>query len=148
METADKVVKDWLIEREQALRVMYPGNSSFSLANSIEHKFQVETDGVKLELSLNNYAKFLHFGVNGMLKSWGSKYSFKSIYPSKSMADSIGSSMRLNNESIKYAIATNVKKKGIKPTRFMDKVFSDAAYNDLQDKLAEVYLKKITIETV
>lgn len=107
----------------------------------------IEINGSRMELDVEiaSTYKFLNDGVKGV-KSGTGKYSFKNIHPSKKMALAILKWIKTrrvvtkykaisNNEkknkkiqklshgsdsqkSLAYAIATNIKKKGIRPTKF------------------------------
>ena len=108
----------------------------------------LQTNATKMSIDvqiLGTY-KFLNEGVKGV-ESGAGKYAFKTIYPNKKMAGEIKKWLRVRrivskyapiskteakNKKIKklvdsadgkltglsYAIATNIKKKGIKPTYF------------------------------
>lgn len=103
----------------------------------------------ELDIEIASTYKFLDQGVRGV-ESGAGKYKFKTKYPSAKMAKAIRAWLRVRkvatkykaisknerkNQRIKklvkskdglltglsYAIATNIKKKGIKPTKFFSK---------------------------
>ena len=103
----------------------------------------------ELDIEIASTYKFLDQGVRGVESGTG-KYKFKTKYPSAKMAKAIRAWLRVRkvatkykaisknerkNQRIKklvkskdglltglsYAIATNIKKKGIKPTKFFSK---------------------------
>jgi hypothetical protein len=81
---------------------------------------------------------FIDAGVNGLEQSHSSPYSFKTPYGSKAMAESIrewipsaGVQLPSDNPYIKtfdqlsWAIASGVKKKGLKPKPFIEESFGE-----------------------
>lgn len=110
---------------------------------------QTNATKMQIDISVASTYKFLNDGVRGV-KSGTGKYQFKTIKPSAKMAKAIRAWLRVRkvatkykaiskterkNQRIKklvnsadgklnalsYAIATNIKKKGIKPTKFFTK---------------------------
>lgn len=103
------------------------------------YTFQIEGAG---------YADFVDKGVDGTKVSYGSPYKFKSSRPSRSHAEAIlkwipvaGLMLSPAHPQIKtykqmsWAIATAVKKHGIKPTPFMDNAFGPEYEQSLSDAL-------------
>jgi len=112
----------------------------------------IEIDGSRMTLDivlLDRY-KFINEGVNGVEKSQGSQYSFKTIRPSIGMKNSIKAWIRKrgkramkykaiskterkdqkikrmrsgadSQDGLAWAVSTSVKKKGIKKTKFFTK---------------------------
>lgn len=143
-------------------------------ASSMKAK-DIQVNGTKLELDieiLSTY-KFLNDGVKGVNGGTG-KYSFKSIHPSKKMATALLKWARKRsiatkykaiskgekkNQSIKkmvkqadnykslaYAMATNIKKKGIRPTKFFSKAIAEGEKQ--KSKLFSKALRLDIIETL
>lgn len=108
--------------------------------------------GTTITVSANDYWKYINDGVNGVNRNVGGAYSFKTLKPSIQMAKSIegwagrrsiGNSS--NIKSISYAIATKVKRDGISPTHFVDKVITDEFINEISDRLSEEFGKKLIL---
>lgn len=103
--------------------------ASGRLKASFSPSFTISAGGVVAEVTASEYADFIDKGVDGLEVKHGSPYSFRTPYPSRKMADAIRSWIPERGvtlpagypsyESLSYAIATNVKKKGIKPAHFM-----------------------------
>lgn len=134
----------------------------------------VFTNATKLQvdISIDSTYKFLDQGVKGVEGGTG-KYQFKTKYPNKKMALSILKWLRKRgvatkykaiskterkNQRIKnmvkksdnlkgmaYAISTNIKKKGIKPTKFFTKAV-EATKREQKKRFADA-LKLDIIET-
>ena len=133
---------------------------------------QTNASKLQVDISIDSTYKFLDQGVKGVEGGTG-KFSFKSKYPSKKMALAILKWMRKRgvatkykaiskterkNQRIKslikksdnlkglaYAISTNIKKKGIKPTKFFTKAI-EATKKEQKKRFAEA-LKVDIIET-
>jgi hypothetical protein len=90
---------------------------------------------VVFEVVAEDYADFVNKGVDGLEVKHGSPFSFRTPHPSQRMADSIRQWIPERGvtlppgistyEALSYAIATNVKKKGIRPTPFIQDNFSE-----------------------
>jgi hypothetical protein len=133
---------------------------------------QTNASKLQVDISIDSTYKFLDQGVKGVEGGTG-KFSFKSKYPSKKMALAILKWMRkrgvatkykaiskteVKNQRIKrmvkesnnlkgmaYAISTNIKKKGIKPTKFFTKAI-EATKKEQKKRFADA-LKLDIIET-
>lgn len=135
----------------------------------------VQGTNYELDIEIASTYKFLNDGVKGTQAGTG-KYSFKTNKVSKKMAKAIlawmkvrslsgktkykavskneAKNKRLNKvlseaksrESLSYAIATNIKKKGIKRTRFFSKAIESAKRE--QKKLFAEALKLDIIESL
>lgn len=123
------------------------------LSQSIAPEIISDENGVTLKITANNYWKFVNDGVNGVLRNVSGKYNFKTPFPNRKMAASIqdymgrrGISDAANFKSVSYAIATKVKKYGIEPTHFVDKVMTDEFINTISTQLADEFEKQITIK--
>ena len=123
-----------------------------NLAQSISPSLIVTRNGVSMELSLADYYDFVDKGVNGMQGNQGSIYSYKTARPSKKHAQAIAewitdagidfkgrgsdnyAKARLNAA---YAMATSIKKKGLKPKPFFDKNINQARVEDLSQRILD-----------
>jgi hypothetical protein len=120
-------------------------SASGSLSQSIETQAKGTGEGIQVSLIMNDYWKFQNKGVSGVINKFNSPYSFKTIKPSKGMVDSMMQTkwagfrgLRPQNGDLKgmlYAISVNVKKKGIEPTYFYDKVINDKSLEELEQKI-------------
>jgi hypothetical protein len=134
---------------------------------------QGTTMGIDIEIN-SNY-KFIDQGVKGVQSGKG-KYQFKTIHPSRKMMKAIlkwaktralggktkykavskqeRKNKRINKivsnakkrESMAYGMATNIKKKGIKPTYFFSKAIKST--KDLQKEKYSEALKLDIIESL
>lgn len=150
------------------------GNTATGQTASSMKASDVFTNATKLQvdISIDSTYKFLDQGVKGVESGKG-KYQFKTIYPNKKMALAILKWVRKRgiatkykaiskterkNQRIKrmikksdnlkgmaYAISTNIKKKGIKPTYFFSKAI-EATKKEQKKRFAEA-LKLDIIET-
>ena len=150
------------------------GNTATGQTASSMKASDVFTNATKLQvdISIDSTYKFLDQGVKGVESGKG-KYQFKTIYPNKKMALAILKWVRKRgiatkykaiskterkNQRIKrmikksdnlkgmaYAISTNIKKKGIKPTYFFSKAIESTKKE--QKKVYAEALKLDIIET-
>lgn len=150
------------------------GNTATGQTASSMKASDVKTNATKLQvdISIDSTYKFLDQGVKGVEGGTG-KYQFKTKYPNKKMALAILKWVRKRgiatkykaiskterkNQRIKrmikksdnlkgmaYAISTNIKKKGIKPTKFFTKAI-EATKKEQKKRFAEA-LKLDIIET-
>lgn len=138
------------------------------------HQSELMTNAsrMQIDITLNKDYVFINDGVKGTEGGQG-KYAFKNSHPNKKMALAIMKWIRVRrvatkykalsktekkNQSIKklsnkadsqkslaYAIATNIKKKGIKPTKFFTKAV-EATRKEQKKRFADA-LKLDIIET-
>lgn len=149
------------------------GNTATGQTASSMKAVNVQVTGTKasLDIEILDTYKFLDQGVKGTQGGRG-KYAFKTSYPNAKMAAEIRAWLRVRkvatkykavsanerkNKRIKklvqskkgkltalsYAIATNIKKKGIKPTRF----FSDAV-KATEKRAKVVYAEAIKLDII
>lgn len=98
---------------------------------------QISEDGFTLvNFEMNDYGFFQDEGVNGKLKQYGSRFSFKDkMPPIKPLAewakkknirlrDDKGKFKKGNFNTIGFLIARSIFKKGIKPSLFFTKAFN------------------------
>ena len=133
---------------------------------------QTNASRMQIDISILKTYKFLNDGVKGVEGGRG-KYQFKNKYPNKKMANALMRWLRVrkiatkykaiskteeknqriksiakesdSQKSLAYAIATNIKKKGIKPTYFFTKAINVAKKE--QRRLLSDALKIDIIET-
>ena len=128
------------------------GDQNSILSQSIVSKVTSSSENVDLVITANDYWDFVNSGVNGVKKNVGGKYNFKTPYPSKKMTESIqvwqsnrGIGHAKNFKSVSYAIATKVKRDGIEPNYFVDKVLSDEFIKNIENELAKEFKKSLTL---
>lgn len=124
------------LQEEQAV-------STGNLTSTARQDISVQSGVLQIDVLLEDYYKFVDEGVNGLINSWGSKFSFKSRNPSRKMVDEIeawlkragasatnvkksvskkegiGLSFANASRSKAFAVAASIKRKGIKPTKFL-----------------------------
>lgn len=111
----------------------------------------------KVVVNADETASYVDRGVMGVNGSpFESPYSFKTARPSKAMVDAIqkwipfkgyGLPQGINSfKSFSYAIATNVKKRGIKPTGFISDVFNDESVESLSSLVLKTMSKEILFQ--
>jgi hypothetical protein len=90
------------------------------LSESIEYTLgQNKQTGITLAFVMEDYGKFVDKGVNGVERRRGSPYSFKKLTVGGKMLQQIGRWKKLKGiKASEWAIAKNIKKKGIAPTQF------------------------------
>lgn len=121
-------------------------NATSALSNSIGGlPVKIGQDGVEIQISAEDYFKFIDEGVNGLEQNQSSPYSFKTLGVPDSMVNGIKSSwigarglplfpqFRSFDEQA-YAIAVSVKKKGIKAKNILDGVEKE---NKLEQRIAD-----------
>ena len=123
-----------------------------ALANSFGGlPVKVTDDGGEIRIEALDYFKFVDQGVDGVEQKHGSPFSFKTIAP-PSIAGL--NSIRLyvaakvipaipDIDSITYAVAISIKKKGIRPKHIIDNVFAGG----LLDRMAESYANAMETAT-
>ena len=121
-------------------------NATSALSNSIGGlPVKISQDEVEIQISAEDYFKFIDEGVNGLDQTQSSPYSFKTLGVPDSMVNGIKNSWiggrRLplfpkfkNFDEQAYAIAVNVKKKGIKGKKILDGI---ELQNNLSQRMAD-----------
>jgi hypothetical protein len=170
-----QVLKDWAETRiavaiEALISGYPPHEATGSLAQSIAFQFNNDTE-LSLEFLMNYYWDFVNSGVNGVERSYGAPYSFKTINPSPTMVDAIQGVGGLDgwirakniksltytnqfNETITeelvtdddfrgaaYVFARAIKKKGIEGNHFIDIAFSEEAMVELEEQILDEFEK-------
>jgi hypothetical protein len=95
------------------------------------------TGALSFEIQADDYYKFVDQGVNGIAQNQGSAFSFKTPFVSYNMAKAIQEWKGLDM-SHAFAIATNIKHRGLKPKHITDSVITDDLLNRIANDLAEV----------
>lgn len=134
-----KIVQDILLKR-----------GTGSLGQSVA-PMPIKQDGDKyvIEITADDYADFVDKGVNGLIQSHASPYSFRTPFPSRGMISSLMDWNKTTGrtvpdqahpgiksyEQLAFATARNVKKYGIKPSHFMEKAFGEESEKELAQAL-------------
>jgi hypothetical protein len=95
------------------------------------------TGALSFEIQADDYYKFVDQGVNGIAQNQGSAFSFKTPFVSYNMAKAIQEWKGLDM-SHAFAIATNIKQRGLKAKHITDSVITDDLLNRIANDLAEV----------
>ena len=164
--SAGQIVADFAKEQISKMKTeLSERKATGSLASSLTFKFKSTRAGVTVEFLANDYWDFINAGVNGLSRSQGSEYSFKTAFPSSKMMDAftgtgvmrgwmatqgIRSLSWINKEGEQvtkelvtdkdfrgaaYVLARAVKQKGIESTPFVDDVFSQQAIDEFQEDI-------------
>ncbi len=154
------VFESWHEDKIKIVRDILLKRGSGTVAQSVV-ALPIERDGDKftLEISADKVADLLDKGVNGLIQSWGSPFSYKKPSVSPAMVTSIenwnkttGRTVPVTLSNIKskktytiktyrelaYATAVNVKQHGIKPSPFMEKAFGKESEKELAQALEKV----------
>ena len=107
------------------------------------------------------YWQYIEYGVDGTVKKHGSRFKYTSKAPPSDSLESFirkrGLKMDLGSKkgkarsmsydkkvkSLSFAIAQSVKKKGIKPRPFIDKIMTPELQKELKQGLANIYKEEI-----
>jgi hypothetical protein len=132
------VLEDYVNQINQAMRDKINDQShapTTALAKSIRsEKINDSGDTISITTTASDYWKFFDKGVDGLEDKWGAPYSFKFAKPSRSHAEAIRAWIPTtgffkspqNYDSIAYAVATNVKKRGLKPKPFVAPILDES----------------------
>lgn len=124
-----------------------------ALANSFGGlPVKVTDTGGEIRIEALDYFKFVDQGVDGVEQKHGSPFSFKTVAPPnieglKSIRLWIGAKglpAIPDIDSITYAVAISLKKKGIRPKNIIDNVFEGG----LLDRMAESFANAMETATV
>ena len=151
----NQTIFDWVEERTEVARDKLDEdgrNGSGALGNSVRVDGKDLKDGV-VHVLAEDYWDYINSGVNGVQNNFGATYSFRSLGVGRDMKESFkrfiqerGIAPRepeMSFDSLAYVLARATKKKGIKPTSFMDEAFSDEAVKDLSVRLGKQIVKII-----
>lgn len=139
-----KTIETWLqqsIERSKQIIDEATGRPSATGA-SLRPEITANKAGAIIKLIADDNAEFIDKGVNAVgTNNQGSPYSFRTPYPNKYMARAIREWIPTKGytlpdgfnsyDSFSYAIAANVKKRGVEATGFISDVFNDEAIEEL-----------------
>ncbi len=141
----------------------YAPKATGTLSQSLTYTFTQENGKIDLEFLADDYWDFINSGVDGTAQSsgaisnkFGSTYSFASMAKTSSGAGlNFKESISLwmiskgitaedgDQESLAYVIMQSVKRKGIKPTEFVNKVLNEEALKQLESEVADAFVKMV-----
>lgn len=142
------------------------GVATRTLQKSLTYSFKYGKDGIKnvqfyAKGRANNYAAFLHFGVNGTRKQRGAPFSYKNDKPVPSKAvlawmrakpvrlrDKNGAFVKQTPQRMKqaaYAIGRVIKRNGIEGLFYFEKGY-EYAYNKKQKRLEDALANAVQNE--
>lgn len=143
----EQTIKEWVKERnEEAKRIMEETkrNSTGALSSSLEPRIIDNDNGIVVNILADAYWKFIDKGVNGIFNNRGSEYSFRSLGVGKDMQRSFKDFIKNRGimpreeqsyDSLAYALAVGVKKKGIEGNEFLTTAYNDEAIKELSKRL-------------
>jgi len=126
--------------------------SSGQLYKNLEYDFSRTNEGYDFSFRFPYYGDFIDQGVSGTEIKYPTPYSYTSKKPpyrsifswvkekKVRFRDTQGKFKAGNYKTIAHILRNSIYKKGIKPTLFFTKPFTNKMY-DLPDKLAEALLK-------
>jgi len=95
------------------------------------------TGALSFEIQADDYYKFVDQGVNGIATNHSSVFSFKTPFVSYNMAKSI-QEWKGMDMSHAFAIASNIKQRGLKPKEITDNVINDKVLEMIAKDLTEI----------
>lgn len=118
-------------------------NKTKQLHKSIKGEAEVHPNSFELEITMEDYWKFINYGVKGVESGrslagfrYKSRGGLKGMPPPSAFkTDKINRPVSMQQA---FASAVNVFKKGIKPTEFFSRPF-ESAFNSLPDEIIEAY---------
>jgi hypothetical protein len=133
---------------------------SGSLANSIQPVVKLEGTKATVDFLANDYWDYVNSGVDGYEQSagaitnqFGSTYSFAQVSKgatssTTSFKDSIEKWIQSKGiiaddgdyDSLQFIIMRSIKQKGIAPTQFMNKTFTDEAVSQFENEIAQAVI--------
>lgn len=125
-----------------------------ALGQSITPELPIEISPGKatIRIGADKYYDFIDRGVDGVEVKHGSEFKFKNKYPNRKMvrdlrgwmaAKGIGGGDTFNSHA--YAIATNIKKKGIKPKNITEAVLTPQLITALEEVYANALERAIDL---
>jgi len=146
----ERFLLDWLNEKVVELKGELRESGRIG-TGSLEQSIAVEVVGnLDMRIMANDYWDYINEGVDGVERKFGSPYSFKDIKSVGGIVASMKESKWIATkglfpnegqsfDSMLYAIATSVKKQGIKPSHFFDTVMTDEAIEEFTNDLTEQF---------
>lgn len=140
LDLIDKM-KDGLVSR----------NATGSLSASLIPKIDIDGSIVEVEILAEDYWDFINSGVDGTQNNFGSPYSFSSIAKTQSSGLTFQQSLKLwfaskgiiakdgDFDSLAFVMMQSIKRKGIKPSHFVDNALTEEAINQFQDDIFEAF---------
>lgn len=128
LNVANKVTEDL---REY---IQVNANNNGALAKSVAF---FPTGALSFEIQADDYYKFVDQGVNGIAVNHASVFSFKYPGVSYNMAKAI-QEWKGMDMSHAYAIATNIKQRGLRPKHITESVITDELLERISNDLAEL----------
>lgn len=155
-----KIIEDWINSRIKVAQeiLKQTHNATGSLGKLTFENLKLTETQVLADIVTESYWDFINSGVKGVELSQryttnqeGNIYSFKTLKPSKSMVQSLmgqgenvtggGAWMSAKgiplDKNIAYAIATDIKKHGIKANEYMNIAFNEEALEQLENAIFE-----------
>lgn len=139
-----EIFKKYVIQQSRSNLIKKNKKDTGNLFNSID----AEIKGLWVNFLMTDYGEFVDKGVNGVKKKWGSPFSYTNSMPPTSSFDKCvvrkgiaprdKSGKFINRSSLKFAIAKNIYKNGIKPTMFFTKPF-ERGFNRLDNELINAF---------
>lgn len=137
-----QVKRDWGIETVAAIqRAIESEGAQFSneLFNSITYVQEDTLDG-DITFKMADYGRFVDEGVNGLLTTWNSPYSFRGNWAGTAAAIQDWAQAKGLNQ---WSLGRSIQNKGIKPRKFFKSVIENRL-PDLATQLELAYTNYIT----
>lgn len=152
-----KLLMDWAEEQIYRLRAEAP-KATGGLGQSITADSDNTDKGVALAIEIDEYWDFVNEGVDGTQRSFGSPYKFTQATKVAGIFHGLSESMWPGTKglqpkadqtinSMMWAIAQGVKRQGIEPTYFFEKVMTDEVIEDLQRQLLDEFGRALLEKT-
>jgi len=147
LEWTDELIQDMRRDLDSQVK-----SQRKQLSQGIDPILRTTRSGVSMDVELPFYYDFVDKGVNGMQGNQGSIYSYKHARASKKHAEAIAEWIAFAGIDFKgrgsdnwakarlnagYAMATSIKKKGLKPKPFFDKNINQARVEDLSQRILD-----------
>lgn len=138
-----------------------------ALQKSIRPRTDIKGSDVAVQIYADDYLDFVDQGVTGMgwagyegqtnfRQVYNGKFRFKNLHISRGMVDKIeqfwiasaGMSIPAGVDPRQFAImiAKNIKRRGIKPTKFFTDAVNKVSTKELEKELGQVMNREITVE--
>jgi hypothetical protein len=114
--------------------IVQNANNTGALAQSVVY---FPTGALSFEIQADYYYKFVDQGVNGIASNVGSEFSFKTPFVGYNMATAISEWKGLEM-SHAFAVASNIKQRGLRPKNITDSVITDDVLERIAKDLSEV----------